>query len=439
MSRVEPAPEEHATPAAEWFTHHVRIANDPFADALGLPPSRGVVVMFGDSGRPVFIAATGDCRALMRRKLAPAELGVRAGADLRSIIRDVRAVECGSAFEADLAYLVLAREFMPHAAKLVADRWRSWWAQIDADSPFPEWSKTDLALGAVAPRSASTAGGAARDAQGTLIGPFGDKDAAGRFIERMIDAFDLCREHRLLVLAPHAKPCPYKEMGRCAAPCDGSESMESYRRRVRAAVAAAAAEDGIAGCMAREDAAMRAAAAEQDFEAAARHRANSERLAKLSGAATARLCQLENFQYLLIWRSPKQDWVRVACCDRGFVRWLADLRMMPAAAKPTQDVVDLCRGVIHWADTQHYVPMGRAEVETLGLLARERVAPDTRRSAWFVPLHREADPEVRARSVMRAAAAAWMPRKPAAVEEAEGPLNELEAMSDPAGGHEARA
>lgn len=431
---MHPAQPESSDPASllqagVQYTHSAVMADDPVADALALPASRGVVVMLGEHDRPVFIAATGDCRALTRRKLAPAERGVRAGTDLRTIVRNVHAVACGSAFEADLVYLLLARQLMPHAAKLVADRWRSWWAQIDPESEFPEWSKTDLGVGAVAPRSAATPKGMVRDAAGCIVGPFADKDAAGRFIERMIDAFDLCREHRLLVLAPAAQACAYKEMGRCAAPCDGSETMQSYRQRVRLAVDAATSM-GMGTCVEQEQAAMNAAAAAQDFEAAARHKAQAERLGKLAGPTAARIGQLDDFRFMMVWRSTKPGWVRIAVCQRGFLRWLADLDPAGNKARPGSDAEELCRGGLCWAERQAGEAMGREQVDVLGLLARERVLLDNKRSAWFVPLQRGEGPEVSARALMRAAAAAIRPRKDAKPDGQDGPVHELEAMPE---------
>src|SRR3712207_7312326 len=35
-----------------------------------------------------------------------------------------------------------------------------------------------------------------------------------------------------IFIAPNAAACAYKEMGKCAAPCDGSSSMEQYRQSV---------------------------------------------------------------------------------------------------------------------------------------------------------------------------------------------------------------
>jgi len=433
---------------AEAYTHSVVIGVDPAADALALPASRGVVVMLGGEevkntdlkvsgtgtvSRSVFMAATGDCRSLTRRKLAPAERGVRAGADLRSIVREVRAVACGSAFEADLVYLLLAKALMPHAAKLVAERWRSWWAQIDAHAEFPEWSKTDLAVGSVAQRSTSTAKGMVQDAaekEGCILGPFADKDSAGRFIERVVDAFDLCREHRLLVLAPRAQACAYKEMRRCAAPCDGSETMASYRSRVASAVQAVTG-GGLAALLSVEEAAMRAAASEQDFESAARHRAQADRLKKLGGPSGQRVGRLEDFRFLIVWRSVKEGWARVACCERGFVRWLADVNVKNGGEAAEDAAAELWRVASTWAQGVAQEIMGRNEVDVLGLLARERTCPDTRRTAWFVPLKHAEDAGEAARAVLRAAAAAMRPRRGGEVDDPAGPVHEIEAMGEP--------
>ncbi len=432
MRRAEPEPGGAEGPTGVPYTHEALIGDDPVADALSLPPSRGVLLLLAEHARPVFMAATADCRALARRRLAPADVGLRAGMNLRDVVREARAVECGSAFEADLVYLLLARRLLPGAAKLVADRWRSWWAHIDPAAEFPDWTKTDLHIGGVAPRSASGSRGALPVATGSTIGPFGDKDAAGRFIEQMIDAFDLCREHRLLVLAPHAQPCPYKEMARCPAPCDGSEPMASYRARVRAAVDAAT-EGGIASMIERAQSAMRAAAASRDFEAAARHKAHAERLAKLNGPAMSRIGLLEDFRFLLVWRGVKPGWARVAACARGRFRWIADVRAEPGERAPREEIVELCRGACAWIDAAADLPMNSESIDVLGLLARERVAPDTRRTAWFVPVHRGEAPEVSAHGLLKSAAAAVKRSRisPGGDDEAEGPVHSIEALAEP--------
>jgi hypothetical protein len=268
-----------------------------------------------------------------------------------------------------------------------------------------------------------------RDAAGCIVGPFGDKDAAGRFIERMIDAFDLCREHRLLVLAPAAQACTYKEMGRCAAPCDGSESMSCYRERVRAAIRAVT-EECVYSAVDTEHSAMQCAATAHDFERAGRHKAQIERLRKLAGPATTRIGKLADFRFLIVWRSGREGWASVAVCERGFVRWLADFELQDRGTQPCNAVAELCRSAMAWVDEQSGKAMDREQVDVLGLISRERVVPDVRRTAWFVPLHRGEDGEVSAQAVMRAAAAALKPRKAAPAEPADGPVHEIEAVPE---------
>ena len=130
----------------------------------------------------------------------------------------------GSSFEADWAYLQIARELLPHAYGALLDKWRGWWVHCNPDAPFPRWVKTARPYAAPMGRA------------GTYLGPVHDKHAAQRYIESIENAFDLCRYHHILVQSPAATACAYKELGRCPAPCDGSISMDAYRDLVREAV-----------------------------------------------------------------------------------------------------------------------------------------------------------------------------------------------------------
>ena len=60
-------------------------------------------------------------------------------------------------------------------------------------------------IGLVGKGSAGTSVGPGGGAlpPGVVLGPLPDKDAAGRMIETVIDCFDLCRYHHILVQAPH--------------------------------------------------------------------------------------------------------------------------------------------------------------------------------------------------------------------------------------------
>lgn len=370
---------------------------------LSAPACHGAAAVFDGAQRPALLAATGDLRAWARRRLADAP------ADWT-----LRAVPCSCMMEADLAYLSLARRFAPGAAALAAERTRAWWACVDTGAPFPEWGKTDLGAGAVATRAASSGRGA-MGAGAEVLGPFADKDAAGRFIEAVIDAFDLCREHRLLVLAPTAQACAYKEMGRCAAPCDGSESMESYRSRVRAAVEAVACGESAVGALrARAEERMRAAAAKSEFESAAAMKAQADRLARLEGGAFSRVRRLSAFRFVLVWRGGREGWVRIGACRGGRVAVLGDAAWDAGggrAASAGDGLRGLASAARRWAAGPMPVLPAAEEIGALGVLCREYGAPATRRCAWFVPVNPEVAGDVWMRGVFDAAAACLRPRR----------------------------
>ncbi|MBX3402876.1 MAG: hypothetical protein KF699_05615 [Phycisphaeraceae bacterium] len=365
------------------------------------PACHAAAAVFDGAQRPVLLAATGDLRAWARRRLAsaPAEWVLHA-------------VPCSCMMEADLAYLGLARRLAPAAASLAAERVRAWWACIDPGAEFPEWSKSNLVEGAIAPRSATRARGGAGGV-GEALGPFADKDSAGRFIEAVIDAFDLCREHRLLVLAPAAQACAYKEMGRCAAPCDGSESMESYRARVRAAVEAVTGGAGaLAGLRGDVERRMRAAAAANEFESAAACKAQAERFSRLAGGAFARVRRLADFRFVLVWRGPREGWVRIGACRGGQVAVFGDAAVAAArrSAAGSEGARELAAAARDWAARPAAEWPSGDEVGPLGVLAREYAAPSTRRCAWFVPINPDESADVWMRGVVDAAAACLRPR-----------------------------
>ena len=114
---------------------------------------------------------------------------------------------------------------------------------------------------------------------GELIGPIEDKHAANRLIELVESCFDLCRYYNILVESPNGKACAYKEMGKCPAPCDGSISIEQYRRMIEwsAKVLADPAE-----YIREQTRRMQSAAAELRFETASKIKAYIDELSQLA-------------------------------------------------------------------------------------------------------------------------------------------------------------
>jgi hypothetical protein len=300
----------------------------------------------------------------------------------------VHAIAVGSSLEADAVYLRQARERLPHLAKVVAERWRAWFVHVDPAAEFPQWTKTNLSIGLVGKRSASTLIGGGTLPPGLILGPLQDKDAAGRLIESVIDCFDLCRYHNLLTLAPSATACAYKEMGRCPAPCDGTETMPRYRERT--SEAATALIRGVAPSIERADLAMRTAAAEEAFEKAAAIQKAIARLKTLDKPAFAQVRDLSDWRELLVLPSASKSRATIALFDQGRL-----LRVAEIDPEDSQSANQAC-AVAHASLSATPRPLPRssftldaATIDTIALMSRWLFLPKARRKGDLLRL--EAD------------------------------------------------
>ncbi len=355
---------------------------------LPLPSGPGVLVLESRSGQTVLVATTANVRELARRRLAEHQAAERSpAADLRGVCAGGRAigVGTGSALETDAVYLRMARERLPHAARVVSERWRAWFVHVDPDAPFPEWSKTNL-IGLAKARSAGERVEGVLG-KGVLLGPIWNKDAAGRFIEHAIDAFDLCRFHALLVLAPGATACAYKEMGRCPAPCDGSEPMAAYRERTRRAASVLAG--GIEAMATELEAALASASAAQEFERAAEAKRALDRITPLRARAFQDVARLSAWQRILVLRGEHAGTVRLGVMDRGNL-W----RVGDAVAKDDDAVRAMCRRAVGIAAELERAPMEAGDrgeldperIDSIGLFSRWLQMPAKKRGGVAIAL-----------------------------------------------------
>lgn len=326
---------------------------------LEMPDQHAVVVFMGDEGKAILIATTSSARDLVKKRLGgesamdrqaePREPrsgsskripdGERAhlaggSMDLRSVTREVCAVEVGSVFEAEMVFLRLTRAYLPDLCRVVAEKWRAWFVHVDAAAQHPRWTKTNLSVGGSEGSTVPTAG--------FILGPLPDKDSAGRFLESIVDCFDLCRYHNILVQIPSGIACTYKEMGRCPAPCDGSESMASYRERVRnaaEAVCVGTGSDGASIASTRLEAIgaewkdeMLAAAGRGEFELAAALRNRVQRLEKLQHRAFGHVRDIRDCRWIIVQRGTRSGnsarariFLFDACGKTGEIERIADV------------------------------------------------------------------------------------------------------------------
>jgi hypothetical protein len=311
-----PVPSNPALPAAgpaiiDSPVLSERLHFDPLADVeswrLTIPAKPACFVLEDEHGRPVLLSTVADLRHALLRRLAPGADEQPARIDYRAIVRHVRFRPVFGRFEANWAYAVNARHLFAREADKLLRRFHAHWVGIDLSDRFPRWITRDE------PVSPSA----------TCFGPLPDSRTARRCIEVLEDVFDLCREHALLVQAPHAVACAYKQMGRCPAPCDGSIPMEDYLHRLRESIAMLSG--GRAAWTQQATQRMKQAAAALKFEEAARIKAQLDAAALFDSPAAAMLRPLSDFDYLSFQPGPRKNLIRPFRIQPGIITQWPDL------------------------------------------------------------------------------------------------------------------
>jgi excinuclease UvrABC nuclease subunit len=241
--------------------------SDVFQESVELPappepvvfksiPAHGGVCAFADEQGQLIQALSGQSlRRLVRTRLEPPEETTGRRADLRAITRCIWWTRADSVFETTWQYLQIARRLHPtDYLDRVAFK-PAWFARALLDDDHPRWVLDRYAL----------------DGKAVDVGPFTTRREAARFTALLEDLFDLCRYPDMLRQAPHGTACLYYEMGRCAAPCDGSQPMSDYQETVVKSLDVAINRGGAGEAWTRaETEHMRSAAVAQAFEAANR-------------------------------------------------------------------------------------------------------------------------------------------------------------------------
>ncbi len=344
-------------PQPEFCLSIKRAPDDDGGALLQLPTRPGVFAFVDAAGHTICLAVTANLRRLVRSRLEPIvdDTGPTRRVDYNRLTQLVRALPVGSPFEADWAYLHLARKYVPNAVKAMTDRWVGWWVHVNAATPFPRFVKT------AHPGSAPTG------AAGQYFGPINDKHAAARFIETLQAGFDLCRYYHILIEAPNGTACAYKEMGRCPAPCDGSVSMELYQKLINAAVTFACNRQPTMDALQEH---MQHLSADMNFEAAKRAKRQLSDLAPAMKPAFAHVDRLEHFRWLVVCPGEAKDTTRVFLVNGGWIAPIADV--------PVQCAREELAAVAECVDAQcaaHAFDFGEEELENIGLVCSHLLRP----------------------------------------------------------------
>lgn len=315
-----------------------------------LPAAPAVFSLEDGQSRTILLASTANLRQLARARLGPDADDAQPSrkADLRPLVRRILAMRVSSAFESDWACLQMARLHAPGSYKAMLDRWQAWFVHCDPQAPFPQWLKTAHP-------------GPAPAASTVFAGPLPDKHAAARYIELLQDVFDLCRYHHILVQSPHGSACAYKEMGRCPAPCDGSVSLDHYRRQIDEAIhfASTPLDEWRDECERR----MKSLSAERNFEAAQRIALRLQRAEAAVKPAFHYVDRIERFRLLAVMPAGRSGVARLFVIVGG---WIQPWAEVPADA-PADELESLLQSVLRCVESVD-LPWSEAAVENLGLV-----------------------------------------------------------------------
>jgi excinuclease UvrABC nuclease subunit len=328
-----------------------RVDFDPAGDFeafLRLAPAKWAVYLLADAeDRPVQLLCVKNLRYSLKRRLGvpEEEAGRSKRVDYRDLVRRVSWRRVDSAFEADWVYYEAARRVFPRTYQGMVGFRPAWFVHVNPEARFPRYTKTaDLTI-----------------KTGLLIGPVEDKHAAARLMQLAEDSFDLCRYYQVLVEAPHGRACAYKEMGKCPAPCDGSISMEQYRRMVE--WSAQTLVDPAPFVREQQDR-MRRAAADLRFEAAAKIKAFVDSLAPLGKGPFRHVRLLRDFNYLCLQHGPREGTAKVFLITPGRVEQILSL-----IAEPARPGEVLRLALEAMAEERGEEPMDEAGAERVGVVA----------------------------------------------------------------------
>ncbi len=298
---------------------------------------------------PLLLATVGNLRAALQRRLTdtPPDIHTKR-IQYGQVCTRVYWRIVHSPFAANWWYWKAARTLFPQTYRELIPFRPAWWIALDSGNPFPEFR-----------RAQSLADSSLR-----YLGPIRDKTSAGKLIDSLEDLFDLCRYHNILLQTPNGKPCAYKEMGKCPAPCDGSVPMTWYHEQLNHALAFLSGDSRIAWRAAQQTA-MKTAAAQLQFEQAAKIKSRLARADLIDNEAFSHLQPLENFAFLALQPGQGKPFVEPWLIHGGHIEPLPQIKKkdLPAAAEP---LLERCKQL---AATPIKPPLETPAIEQIAILA----------------------------------------------------------------------
>ncbi len=178
-----------------------------------MPGTAAVFALHFGEGREPYVSHTTDLARRLRRVLAP-QGALSRRLNLLPYVRAISWTAVGSRFESDLLLYRASREVYGAASARKRLRLRTpACLRLATSNAFPRLYPTHKL---------------SRTGASSTFGPFASRAAAERYMEAVLDLFQLRRCHEELAPHPEHPGCAYAEMKKCLAPCNLGCSAPRY-------------------------------------------------------------------------------------------------------------------------------------------------------------------------------------------------------------------
>ena len=178
--------------------------------AEGLPSAPGVYLFKDRQGRVLYVGTSRDIRRRVRTYFTASEQRTRM-AEMVGIAESVTPVVCHTTLEAEVRELRLIAEHKPRYNRRSRHPERALWVKLTVEA-FPRLSIVREV----------------RDDGTRYVGPFSSRLAAESAIAALHEVVPLRQCTKKLSVRGRSADCALAQMGRCGAPCTGSQSVEDY-------------------------------------------------------------------------------------------------------------------------------------------------------------------------------------------------------------------
>jgi len=331
--------------------------------AEGLPSAPGVYLFKDSQGRVLYVGTSQDIQRRVRTYFTASEQRTRM-AEMVGIAASVTPVVCETTLEAQVRELRLIAQHKPRYNRRSRNPERAPWVKLTVET-FPRLSIV---------REVKADGA-------RYFGPFSSRLGAESAIAAVHEVLPLRQCTKRLSASGRSADCVLAEMGRCGAPCTGTQSIQSYAAIVdQAAQMIAGDSREVVGAL-RER--MTSLSGQERYEDAGAVR---DRLVHLVRAAARaqRIAPLANSAEIVAARPTPQGGWEVICVRFGR---LAGTTMTPHGGDPRPYI----EALVASAENVGASPGPAASAEETEKILRWLDSPDVRMvtidGEWTCPVH----------------------------------------------------